>query len=149
MVREAARRPHRQFRQLSSVQVPVTAHDHVDLGCLRERHEVVVLGIARGALSLRRIGMNGRVALDASDELSRARLVKPPAEPWPQHHSAQLGDQLRAGDDLKPIIDSGAEDPIRRRAARTDQDGDENARIDDDPDHTLPRRSRRNAASSS
>ena len=89
------------------------------------------------------------MTLKSGDELLCARLVELAAKPGSQQHPAQLGDQLWARDNLEPVVNPSAEDPIGRRSARADQNGDEDPGIDDDPDHALPGRSWRAADSSS
>lgn len=144
-----SRRPHRYVGEFGVVQISVATDDCIGFGCAGKHYEIVVLRVAGCALDRRWVIVHRRMTFKSDDELLCARLVEPAAKPGSQQHPAQLGDQMRARDNLEPVIDPSAEDPIGRRSARANQNGDEDSGIDNDPDHALPRRSWRAADSSS
>lgn len=66
----------------------------------------------------------------------------------PLQHVFELGEKQGARDDLDAVVDECPHDQIGRTAPAADECGDEDAWVDDDPDHAAPRSRREERTSS-
>ena len=99
---ELAGRLHRETRPIQPSQVPVSRHEHVDIGRLREHDEEVVVWVRSDRLcrGWRVVHDFGQLA-HHHDEPMDVVIAQVPSELRPREHRLQLVQQHRRGD--KPV----------------------------------------------
>lgn len=134
-----ARRPDRRSLEAGLEQVPVPAHDGIDALLNCEGNEVVIPWVTRDRWSLGGILNDRGVTPDPFDEFTPRSLVGVPSELRPAQDTLKLVERKRAHDDPDALVDERADNGVGRASASADQRRDEDAWVDDDPDHAAPR----------